>query len=146
MDKIIKAIPGYDLIEALWLGPDGEEIPVQEHLISIQQNPLLFGLSKRDVSGANIKDLRNLGVALIKQGWIRFRRFGFRYLFEINDISAVNKSKIDDLLCKIGIPSIDGITIYTIKGREEYQGKVSDLWDNTLFNHPKNSKNKWRLS
>jgi len=46
--------------EGLWISPEGERIPVVEHLLALQHDPHLFGLTLRDVKGADVEALRIL--------------------------------------------------------------------------------------
>jgi hypothetical protein len=132
--------------EGFWISPDGEFIPVSEHLISIQQEPERFWLTKRDVADASINDLRKIAVELIKSGWIRFRFFGSNYLFEINSVSTHNNELMEEALLKAEAVTKENITIETMKPRKTYSGTVGQFFDRTLFKYYANPKRKWRLS
>ena len=51
-------------VEALWVSPAGEHIPVIEHLIEISRFPERFGLTHRDVKDLSIAGLRDISVEI----------------------------------------------------------------------------------
>ena len=135
--------------EGYWISPSGDFIPVTEHLVALQREPQLFGIPVRQVRGANIKQLSDVAVDLIKSGWVRARYLSPQgYLFEISGLSHGNYELIEEFLIRSKAFIKENITIETVKPVKTYSGTVDKFFDRTMFKYyQKNPKRtKWRLS
>lgn len=108
--------------EGLWVSPDGEAHTVIEHLIEIQHHPEIFGLSKRDVQGASIEDLRKIAVRLIKDGWIRFRFLSGVWNFEVDNVKT-RLNHIEEILVSHRAYPQERVIISQVKPKLDYQGE-----------------------
>lgn len=132
--------------EGLWISPEGDKIPVVEHLITIQHHPEIFGLSERDVRHSTIEGLRAIAEALIRDGWVRFRHFGDSYNFEVSS-GRRKRDVIEDVLALSGATSEDRVFISQAEPRKEFRGTVGDVFDERILSYQENpSKNRWRFT
>lgn len=132
--------------EGLWISPEGRMIPVVEHMPTIQQYPQLFGLSKSDVHGLTLRQLRGLGEELILDGWIRFRYLSGVYHFEVG--RAKSKIRlIEDVLVEASAVTDEEVRISQAAPRREFVGTVGDVFERAIFGYQENPiKNKWRIT
>ena len=74
--------------EALWVSPEGEYMPVTEHILAIRERPHWFGLDERSISALNpleggfVYVLRDA----VARGFVRFRYFANpsgRHMFDV---------------------------------------------------------------
>ncbi len=132
--------------EGLWVSPDGEATPVIEHLLELKFEPERFGISPRDVEKAGIKDLRDMAVEIIKEGWTRFRYLGGVWNFEVNNVK-MKKDLIEDILVTHQAWPQDRIVISQASPKRDYQGSVSQFYDRSMFrNYELGRLSRWRLS
>lgn len=131
--------------EGLWVSPDGEAHPVIEHLISIQHHPEIFGLSKRDVQGASIEDLRKIAVNLIREGWLRFRFLSGVWNFEVDTVKT-RINHIEEILVSHKAYPQERVVVSQVRPKRDFQGTVSQLYDRSMFRHYELGRNPWRFS
>lgn len=132
--------------EGLWVSPDGEPVPVVEHLITIKENPEIFGLPPREVAKARIEDLRKIAVKLIAEGWTRFRFLGGVWNFEVNNI-RMRKELIEEILVSHRAWPQERIIISQADPKRDYQGTVAQFYDRSLFRHYELGRlSRWRFS
>jgi hypothetical protein len=132
--------------EGLWISPDGKMIPVVEHMPTIQQYPELFGLTKADVRGLKLQDLRELGEELILDGWVRFRYLSGKYHFEVSRAKPKIRL-IEDVLVEAQAQGDEEVRISQASPKKEYVGTVSDVFDRVIFGYLENPiRNRWRIT
>lgn len=132
--------------EGLWVSPDGEAIPVIEHLLALKEQPERYGLQRRDVERATVKDLRDLAVKIISEGWTRFRFLGGVWNFEVNNVKN-KKDLIEEILVTHQAWPQERIIISQANPKRDYQGSVAQFYDRSLFRHYELGRlNRWRLS
>lgn len=132
--------------EGLWVTPDGEGIPVVEHLLAIKENPNLFFLSPKEVEKARIPELRKIAVDLIKDGWARFRFLGGVWNFEVDNVKT-KKDLIEEILITHQAWPQERIIISQVSPKKDYQGSVAQFYDRSMFRHYELGKvNRWRFS
>lgn len=137
-----KALPP----EGLWISPDGDRIPVIEHLITIQHEPVLFGFKAGELRGFSVEDLRELAEALIKSGWVRFRHFGTSYNFEV-DNARRRIGVIESVLADLDVFEGERVYISQVSPRKDLVGTVADVFDRKILGYYENpGKNRWRFS
>lgn len=133
-------------LEGLWVSPEGERISVIEHLITIQQSPEFFGLTKRKVHGASISDLRNVAEELIRAGWLRFRFFPSAYAFEV-DSAKRRMDEIEKILVESDAYEKEEVVISQAIPKKEFKGVVKDVYDRTILGYYANpGRNRWRVT
>jgi hypothetical protein len=131
--------------EGLWISPDGERFEVYEHLIALRERPDIFGLPE-SLGRADVKTLRDIAVALIEDGWIRYRYLAGVHAFEVNSAKK-RMGDIEDVLVLAKAGADETTTISQLTPKREFEAKVSDVFDRTIFGFQENPKrNKWRLS
>lgn len=132
--------------EGLWVSPEGESIPVIEHLITIKIEPERFGIPERDVRNASIKDLRDIAVGIIKEGWTRFRFLGGVWNFEVNSVKN-KKDLIEEILVTHQAWPQERIIVSQANPKKDYQGTVAQFYDRSIFRHYELGQyNRWRFS
>ena len=132
--------------EGLWVDPAGRRFEISEHLMAIKQRPDIFGLSETDVSRADIPQLRDLAVALIESGWMRFRYLDGTWAFEV-DSAKRRMGDIEDVLSDCGAHGFERVTISQLKPMREFDGTVNEVFDRTIMRFQENpKKNPWRFS
>jgi hypothetical protein len=132
--------------EGLWVAPDGEPIPVIEHLLALKEAPETFGLSPRDVERAGLIELRELAVKIIGEGWTRFRFLGGVWNFEIDNIRT-KKDLIKETLVTHQAWPQERIIISQAKPKRDYQGSVAQFYDRSMFRHYELGRlSRWRFS
>lgn len=132
--------------EGLWVAPDGEGIPVIEHLIALKEEPERYGLSPRDVQKAGIKELRELAVGLIKEGWTRFRFLGGVWNFEVDSVK-MKTGLIEEILVTHQAWPQERIIVSQVSPKRDYQGTVAQFYDRSMFRHYELGRlNRWRFS
>jgi len=131
--------------EGLWLSPDGEEVPVIEHLIEIQHNPEAFGLSPRDVKGVTIENLRDIAVDLIKKGWTRFRYLSGTWNFEVDSVRS-RIDAIERILVGHRAYPQERVVVSQATPKRDYQGTVSEFYDRSMFRHYELGRSRWRVT
>lgn len=120
--------------EGLWVDLDGKAISVIEHLIALKEDPERFGLSPRDTGKARVKELRDMAVELIKDGWTRFRFLGGVWNFEVNSVRT-KKDLIEEILVTHQAWPQEHIIITQMRPKRDYQGTVAQFYDRSLFRH-----------
>jgi len=134
----------YDHGEGLWIDPDGESYAVVEHLISIQNDPDIFGLSAREVRGQTVEGLRKIAEKLIADGWKRYRYLAGDHLFEMYKL---DKLLVDYVLSDVQALADDRVVIETVKPRREYKGTVDEWFARSMLrSYETNPKRGWRFS
>ena len=132
--------------EGLWVSPDGEAIPVIEHLLALKEEPERFGLSPRDVAKAGVKELRELAVTIISEGWTRFRFLGGVWNFEVDNVK-MKKDLIEEILVTHQAWPQERIVISQAKPKRDYQGAVAQFYDRSMFRHYELGRlSRWRFS
>lgn len=132
--------------EGLWVSPDGEGIPVVEHLLAIKQEPERFGIPQREVRTAGIDELRALSVKLIKEGWTRFRFLGGVWNFEVDTVK-MKKDLIEEILVSHRAWPQERIIISRMSPKRDYQGSVVQFYDRSIFRYYERGRlNRWRFS
>jgi len=132
--------------EGLWVSPDGERVVVVEHLIALLERPDLFGLSHREVSGANVEALRQIAECLIAKGWTRFRYLAGVYAFEV-DSAAARIAFIEQILHEARAYASETVTISQVAPRREWEATVADVYDRKVLRFQQNpARNRWRFS
>lgn len=132
-------------VEALWVSPEGEEIPVIEHLIEISQHPEKFDLTERDVAGLSIVGLRDLSAELIKKGWVRFRYLSGVWNFEIDSL-RMRVGVIEDILVRQQALPHERVVVSQAKPKRDYRGTVAQFYDRTMFGRYDLGRNPWRVT
>jgi hypothetical protein len=132
--------------EGLWVSPDGEAVPVIEHLLAIKEDPERFGVPRREVVTATVKDLRDIAVGIIKEGWMRFRFLGGVWNFEVNNVKS-KKDMIEEILVTHQAWPQERIIISQASPKKDYQGTVSGFYDRSIFRHYELGRlSRWRFS
>jgi hypothetical protein len=132
--------------EGLWVSPDGEPVPVIEHLLALKEAPETFGLSVRDVERSGLIELRELAVKIIKEGWTRFRFLSGVWNFEVNSIRN-KKDLIEEILVTPQAWPQERIVISQASPKRDYQGSVSQFYDRSMFRHYElGHLSRWRFS
>jgi hypothetical protein len=132
-------------VEALWVSPEGEEIPVIEHLIEISQHPDRFGLTYREVHGISIANLRDIAVELIKKGWTRFRYLSCLWNFEVDSV-RMRIGVIENILVRQRAFPHETVVVSQAKPKRDYQGNVAQFYDRTMFGRYELGRNPWRVT
>lgn len=132
--------------EGLWVDPDGEGIPVIEHLIALKEEPERYGLSPRDVEKAGIKELRDLAIQIIREGWTRFRFLGGVWNFEVDSVK-MKMGLIEEILVTHQAWPQERIIISQMSPKRDFQGTVAQFYDRSMFRHYELGRlNRWRFS
>ena len=118
--------------EGLWISPAGKRESVNEHLMAIAERPDLFGLSRREVEGADEAVLRKIAERLIAQGWTRYRYLDGKYMFEVDDARRRTGTIEEVLMSAHALPQ-EGIFVVQFSPHMEYEGTVGDLYERSLF-------------
>lgn len=133
-------------LEGLWVSPEGDRISVIEHLITIQQKPEFFGLTKRKVAGADISTLRSIAEELIRAGWLRYRFFPSAYAFEV-DSAKRRIDTIEKILSESDAYEKEEVVISQAIPKKEFRGMVKDVYDRTILGYYANpGRNRWRVT
>ena len=131
--------------EGLWVSPDGEQIPVTEHLLAIQHYPEKFGLPA-STRRADIPVLRKLAEDLIRDGWVRFRYLANTYAFEVDNAKR-RLGTIADILALVGAFEGEDVSISQATPTKEFQGVVEDVYEHRILGFQENpAKNRWRFT
>ena len=139
----------YDLPpDGLWVSPEGEFIPVIEHLVAIREHPDLFGLSERDVRGASFTAMHSIGESLIRDsGWVRYRAFSDLLNIEVDD-ARQRMTTIEDILFRTQAHMHEKVLIHQATPRKEFEGTVADVFERAILRFQANpgEKNSWRFT
>jgi hypothetical protein len=119
--------------EGLWISPSGEIINVTEHLEAIRNRPQAFGLLKSDVRSNDIRHLRNIGVTLIRAGWVRFRTLDLTFHFEVDSVGARRKIIADVLDSTSTCPDVEQVIITELQRRVIVAGSVTEFRQDRLY-------------
>ena len=132
--------------EGLWISPEGEPIPVIEHLLEIHHNPEKFGLAPKDVRGLSIENLRKVAVELIGKGWTRFRFLSGTWNFEVDSVK-VRLSTIEDVLVRQMAYPQERVVVSQAAPKRDFQGTVAEFYDRSMFRHYELGRaNTWRVT
>ena len=134
--------------EGLWISPEGSKwIPVVEHLAAIAMYPHYFGLTRADVEGADLPELRVLADGLIREGWTRFRVLADSFNFEV-DSARRRMRLVEDVLTQVGAIQEDAVVISQASPRREFEGTVADVYDRIILRFQENNPklNRWRFT
>lgn len=141
--------PIYDVPpDGLWVSPEGEFIPVIEHLVAIREHPELFGLSERDVRGASFTAMHSIGESLIRDsGWVRYRAFSDLLNFEVDDARR-RMGVVEEILHRTKAYPYEKILIHQAAPRKEFEGTVEDVFERVILRFQSNpgKSNKWRFT
>lgn len=131
--------------EGLWVSPEGDYIPVVEHLLALQQQPEAFGLPD-SARGADIPQLRELAEGMIRSGWIRFRYLAGTYAFEV-DRARRRLSAIVDILVEANAFDRETLAISQAKPIDEFRGTVGDVHKGRILGQKTDPRrNTWRFT
>lgn len=125
--------------EGLWISPEGDRIPVVEHMIALQQFPHLFGLLERHVKGKPIEHLATIAADLVRKGWTRFRNFGYVYAFEVDRIS-MRWGLVESILSDGNALLEEKVSISQAFPRSRADGTVSEVYERTLIFRKENPR------
>lgn len=133
--------------DGLWISPDGEAIPVTEHLITLKREPERFGLTRRDVSANTMQALALVAKKVIERGWTRFRLFSDHWAFEVDSLKN-RLPLIEDILTAHGATPNEFVRVSQAKPRKEFEGTVDDVFERTIAKHfdLAGRKSRWRFS
>jgi hypothetical protein len=135
-------------VEGLWVSPTGEEIEVIEHLLAIKEKPERFGIPLAAVASADTLALREIGVELIRTGWIRFRYLSGVYAFEVDTLRK-RYDKIESILIKARAYEAEDVTISQFIPFAEFNCTVLDVYERKVerfSQNPPRRANSWRLT
>ncbi|GMO37783.1 MAG: hypothetical protein Ta2B_17490 [Termitinemataceae bacterium] len=94
---------------AWWISPQGKILPIEHgetHIRKVIDNPVVFGFTTKQIEdiyhsygeavGTEKKAREEIIADILSKGWIRIRKNGFCYSFQLSELSETAKDYIFD--------------------------------------------------
>ena len=146
-ENLKKMLDEGQILDGLWISPLGEIRVAHEHGPDIQKEPAFFDLTRGDVAGVSLGDLRKIATDLIQHGWVRYRYLSNRWLFEVHSVK-MKIGILEEILVQLKAYPHEEVIVEQSSPKRTYRGTVAQFYARAMFSqhHGPGGATTWRMS